>query len=331
MRYLVALHHAENWWFYPHWRKEFDTSDPRYAGLYGEAHNLEGPLREDGFFNQDRPSSRFMETWLAKTLEVVDNYDPDVMWFDFGLRGIPEQYRLAYMAHYYNRAIASGREVAVIFKDYDFVPGTGVVDFELGRLNTLVHHEWITDSTVDDGQGWGYLHETGYKSPASIIHYLVDNVSKNGHLLLNVGPKPNGEIPEQAKAILKAMGQWLAVNGEAIYGASNWIAFGEGPVQIQKAGAFNEDEKLDYSAQDVRFTTKGDALYATCLGWPDERITITTLKALYPAEIKSVRMLGTDEELAWTLNDDGLTITPPAQKPCEHAFVFKIVRGQPYA
>ena len=330
MRFLVALHHAENWWFYPHWRKEFDTSDPRYAGLYGDPHDLDASVGPD-FFDQERPSKKFMETWKAKTLELIDRYQPDVLWWDFGLRGIPERYRQEFMAYYYNKEAEWGREVAVTFKDYDFAPGTGVVDFELGRLDKLTHHEWITDSTVDDGQGWGYLKETGYKSPTAMIHYLVDNVSKNGYLLLNVGPKPNGEIPEQAKEILKEMGQWLAVNGEAIYGTSNWLAYGEGPVQIQKAGAFNEDEKLDYSAKDVRFTVKGDALYATCLGWPGEQITIETLKALYAAEIKSVRMLGVDQELEWTLTEAGLTIKPPAQKPCEHAYVFKIDRGQPYS
>ena len=228
MRFLVALHHAENWWFYPHWRKEFDTSDPRYAGLYGEPHNLDTPVGP-GFFDQERPSKKFMETWKAKTLELIDRYQPDVLWWDFGLRGIPDQYKQAFMAYYYNKAVEWGREVAVTFKDQDFAPGTGVSDFELGRLDKLTHHDWITDTTVDDGQGWGYLKETSYKSPTSIIHYLVDNVSKNGYLLLNVGPKPNGEIPEQAKEILKEMGQWLAVNGEAIYGTSNWIALWRRP------------------------------------------------------------------------------------------------------
>jgi len=331
MKYLVALHHAENWWFYAHWRKDCDTSDPRYVGLYGELHNLNGQIKSDHwFFDQDRPSKRFMETWKNKSREVIDKYRPDVLWFDFGLRGIPEQYRQELMAYYYNTSARKGREVAITFKDSGFAPGTGVQDFELGRLNALAHHDWITDSTVDDGQGWGYLKQTGYKTPASVIHYLVDNVSKNGALLLNIGPKPNGEIPDEAKAILKEMGKWLAVNGEAIFGTSNWLVFGEGPVQLKKTGELNENEKLDYSAKDVRFTAKGNALYVTCLGWPTGPVTIETLKSLYAAEIKSVRMLGVDRELKWTLDGKGLTIVPPAKKPCEHAYVFKIVRGKPY-
>jgi alpha-L-fucosidase len=331
MRFLVALHHAENWWFYAHWRKDCDTSDPRYVGLYGELHNLDGSGQSgDFFFDQDRPSKRFMQTWKNKSREVIDKYSPDVLWFDFGLRWIPEQYRQDLMAYYYNSAARQGREVVITFKDCDFAPGTGVQDFELGRLNALAHHDWITDSTVDDGQGWGYLKQTGYKTPASVIHYLVDNVSKNGALLLNIGPKPNGEIPEEAKTILKETGKWLAVNGEAIFNTSNWIAFGEGPAQLKKAGGFNEDEKPAYSAKDVRFTVKGNALYATCLGWPAGPVTIETLKSLYAAEIQSVRMLGVDRDLKWKLDGKGLTITPPAKKPCEHAYAFRIVRGKPY-
>ena len=108
------------------------------------------------------------------------------------------------------------------------------------------------------------------------------------------------------------------------------LVFGEGPVQLKKTGELNENEKLDYSAKDVRFTAKGNALYVTCLGWPTGPVTIETLKSLYAAEIKSVRMLGADRELKWTLDGKGLTIVPPAKKPCEHAYVFKIVRGKPY-
>ena len=329
MRFLVALHHAENWWFYPHWRKEFDTSDPRYAGLYGEAHDLDGKVGKT-FFDQSRPSKKFLETWKAKILEVIDNYDPDVLWFDFGLRGLPDKPKEEFLAYYYNKAIERGKEVAVTYKDYDLVPGSGVVDLELGRMDKLTYNEWITDTTVDDGQGWGYLKETPYKTTTELVHYLIDNVSKNGYLLLNVGPKPDGTLPDEAKELLRGMGKWMAVNGEAIYGTTNWITHGEGPAQIKKAGAFNENEKPGYGRKDVRFTLKGNTLYATVLGWPGEYAVIETLKCLYPDEILSVKMLGVDEELEWKLTSNALVIKTPDQKPCEHAYVFKIVRGQPY-
>jgi alpha-L-fucosidase len=329
LRFMVALHHAENWWFYPHWRKEFDTSDPRFAGLYGEPHDLDGKVGQT-FFEQTPPSKRFIATWQAKIREVIDRYDPDMLWFDFGLRGLPDKPKEEFLAYYYNQALARGRKVVVTYKDYDLAPGTGVVDLELGRMDKLTYHEWITDTTVDDGEGWGYLKDTPYKSTTSLVHYLIDNVSKNGYLLLNVGPRPDGTLPDEAKELLRGMGRWLQVNGEAIYGTSCWTTYGEGPTQIQKAGAFNEGEKVSYGARDVRYTLKGDTLYAIVLGWPGEYATLETLKRLYPAEIKAVSMLGVGQALDWQLTDKGLVIKTPDTKPCEHACVFKIERGQPY-
>jgi alpha-L-fucosidase len=324
MKFLVALHHAENWWFYPHWRKEFDTSDPKYAGLYGEPHNLLGAGKS--FFDQDKPSRAFLEQWKGKILEVIDNFRPDVLWFDFGLGFVQEQYRKEFLAYYYNKAMEWDTEVVVTYKEHYLAPGSAVVDLELGRFGELTYHDWITDTTVDAGEGWGYLRETEYKSTCSLVHYLVDNVSKNGYLLLNIGPKPNGEIPEQAREVLKGMGQWLDVNGEAIYGATPWLAYGEGPTQMQKTGAFCEKEEVTYTAQDIRFTSKDNVLYAICLGWPGAQVKINTLKALFPWEIQSVRMLGVDRDLEWSLQPDGMAIKTPAGKPCEHAYVFKIVR-----
>jgi alpha-L-fucosidase len=132
MRFLVVLHHAENWWFYPHWRKEFDTSDPHYTDLYGELHNLNGPTGPLWFFNQNRRSQKFLEAWKAKILEVIDKYSPDILWFDFGLAEIPEQFKQEFLADYYNRAAEHRQEVVVTFKGNSLPPGVGVVDLELG-------------------------------------------------------------------------------------------------------------------------------------------------------------------------------------------------------
>ena len=329
MRYFVALHHAENWWFYPHWKAQYDTADPRYTGLYGDPHNLDGKVGKK-LMEQDRPSKRFMETWRGKIHEVIDNYRPDVLWFDFGLAGVAEQWKQDFLAYYYNRAHEWGQEVVVTYKKYDLAPGAGVIDLELGRMNTLTYHDWITDTTIDDGSAWGYVKDTAYKSTTTLVHYLVDNVSKNGYLLLNVGPKPDGALPEQAHELLNGLGQWMDVNSESIYGTTNWIAFGEGPTQFERSGSFNEKDVAGFTAQDVRFTVKDNVLYATCLGWPGSEIIIATLKRLYAAEIQSVTMLGSGQELRWSLGEAGLTIETPAERPCDHAYVFKIVRGEPY-
>jgi alpha-L-fucosidase len=170
-----------------------------------------------------------------------------------------------------------------------------------------------------------------YKSLPTLIHYLADNVSKNGQMLLSVGPKPNGEIPEEAKSLLKGIGRWLTVNSEAIYGTTAWMTYGEGPTQMKKSGGFMEDEEVRYTPQDIRFTTKGDALYAICLGWPREPVTIGSLKELYAEEIVGVKMLGVEQPLLWSFNrQEGLRVNPPAQKPCEDAFVLKIERKRPF-
>ena len=337
MKYMVALHHAANWWFFPHWCEEFDTSDPAYQGLYGELHNQEWAEKmpefeggEDAWGLQDRPSQAFLKQWLGKTKEVMDKYRPDLVWFDFGLRMIQEHYKRDMLAHYYNRGLDWGKEVLVTYKWHDLVPGAGLVDLELGRYDKLTHHEWVTDTTVDNGSGWGYLKETEYKTVKTLVHYLIDNVSKNGYLLLNVGPKPNGEIPEQAQDLLIGIGEWLDVNGEAIFGTTPWMISGEGPTKMKKAGYFMEGEEVEYTAQDIRFTAKDDVLYAICLGWPEGKVEIESARGLYEQEIASITMLGDGRLLDWTMTERRLIITPPAEKPCDHAFAFKIQRKHPY-
>jgi alpha-L-fucosidase len=330
MRYMVALHHAENWWFYPHWIQEYDTADPQYVGLYGEPHDLDGKVAHDDFFGQSKPSRAFLEMWYGKVLEVIDTYEPDMLWFDFGIGHIQEQYKKEFLAYYYNKAEEWGKDVLVTYKWHHLVPGTALIDLELGRFDKLTYHEWLTDTTVDDGQGWGYHKGGDYKSLRTLVHYLIENVSKNGYLLLNVGPKPNGEIPVEARALLNGIGAWLETNGEAIYGTTPWLTYGEGPTKMEKAGYFMEDAEVQFTAKDIRFTAKGDDLYAICLGRPEEQVVVESLHTLYKSEIKSVKMLGVERELEWSLTGEGLKITPPAEKPCENAFVFKIERKPPF-
>jgi alpha-L-fucosidase len=334
MRFMVAVHHAENWWFYPHWRKDFDTSDPHYAGLYGPPHNLDFPDENTeagvpAWEKQDRPTKEFLEMWKAKLVEIVEKYGPDYIWFDFGLGLVPERYRRDFMAYYYNKGVEWDRGGVVLSYKWDNLPpGTGVVDIELGKMAEQTYYEWITDTTVDDGQGWGYLKDAPYKSVTELVHYLVDNVSKSGSLLLNVGPKPSGEIPQEARNVLLGIGEWLNVNGEAIYGTVPWVRYGEGPTKMTADGAFSDlKEKTHYTAQDIRFTAKDNALYAICLGWPTKEFTIEAAKRLYPGEVQSVRMLGTNRDLMWQMTSAGLVVERPDQKPCDHAFVWKIERG----
>ncbi|TVQ26829.1 MAG: hypothetical protein EA383_04325 [Spirochaetaceae bacterium] len=334
MRFMVALHHAENWWFFNH-NDSYDTTDPRFAGLYGEPHDVNRSLDElpHDWTRLTRPSRAFLDQWFAKVREVIDGYRPDLMWFDVGIGHIQEHYKREFLSSYYNAAVEWDTEVVVTYKHHDLVPGSGLVDLELGRFNEMTYNEWITDTTVDSGEGWCYLHDNTYKDATEVLHYLIDNVSKNGHLLLNVDPRPDGTIPEPSQHILREMGSWLRLNGEAIYGTTPWMAYGEGPTLMQTSGGFTESEKLAYTASDFRFTVNGDVLYAIALAWPAREAVIRTVwEKLYPDEIVRITMPGVDGELRWTLDDSAraLKIETPKRPPCEHAYVFRIERRRPF-
>ncbi len=326
MKFLAAFHHAENWFFFPVWDKRYDCGDPRYSGLYG-------PIHEKGA----QPDKKFLDKWESKILEVIDNYDPDFLWFDFGLHFVPEEYKKDMLAYYYNHGAAKGKEVVVTYKRHDLPVGIGINDLELGQEKELTYHEWITDSSVDNQGAWGYVRGAGLKTVEDLVHNLVDRVSKNGYLLLNVGPKPDGTIPDEVKERLLGLGQWLKINGEAIYETTPWMIAGEGPTQLEKTGAFNENDRLRYTAKDIRFTAKENLLYATVLGWPGEKILIKSLaggpnpeggfqNGIYPDEIDSITMLGDGKPLRWDLTKDGLSIETPKTRPYDYAYVFKIVR-----
>lgn len=336
MKYMVALHHAENWRFFPHWVEGTDLSDPEYFDLYGKPHDLEWKegvpeTCEWAIWNaQEKPDKAFCDLWLAKCKEIIDKFRPDMLWFDFGIGFMPESYKQEMLAYYYNKANEWNQEVVMTYKFHDMAVGSGVIDLELGRFDKLTYHDWITDTTVDDGEGWCYLFDARYKTPAELIHYLVDNVSKNGYMLLNVGPKPDGSIPEEAVHILKEMGRWLKVNGEAIYDTTAWVKFGEGPSRMETSGMFSEGEKLEYCGEDIRFTVNGSNIYATLLGWPGEMALIKSGAELFEHEIEKVTMLGCDQELTWAYTKEGLAVTLPKEKPCDYAWVLKIWRRAPF-
>lgn len=328
MKFVTSFHHAENWYYFPTWDKRYDCSDPRYSGLYGEIHE-QGAL----------PSKAFLEKWKAKIVEVIDKYRPDFLWFDFGLESIPDTYKLDVLAYYYNWAAAQKKEVVVTYKGHNIPPGTGLLDLELGQETDLTYHEWITDTSVDDQGAWGYVKDAAFKSVDNLVDNLVDRVSKNGYLLLNVGPKPDGTIPEEAKERLLGIGKWLKVNGEAIYGTMPWSIAAEGPTKLPPLkGGFNEQNLARYTGQDIRFTVKDNVLYAIALDWPGDKAVMKSFAArgrqnwsgLYPSEIASITMLGDGKDLRWEMTKEGLVVETPKTRPCEHAFVFKIVRKKPF-
>ena len=318
MKFAATFHHAQNWYMFPTDDRRYDCSDARYRDLYT------GPHAADA-----RPDDWFLDRWEGKLYEVVDGYRPDLIWFDFGLGFIREQHRKRFLAYYYNKEREWGSGVVVTFKEipkgwFNLPPMTGVADLELGRMWELTNHVWLTDTTVDAQGVWSYVKDAGFKSVERLVHNLVDRVSKNGHLLLNVGPRPDGTIPEQAADCLRGMGRWLEINGEAIYGTTPWVSFGEGPTQREGSGHFTEKSEPRFTAEDIRFTTKGDAVYAICLGRPGDAITIKALRLFYEDEVAAVTALGVAGDLKWRRTDAGMTIEVPRRLRGEHAFTFKV-------
>jgi len=192
------------------------------------------------------------------------------------------------------------------YKEKAMPAGTAVHDVERGKLAAIHAEPWQTDTSISY-KSWGYLKDDSLRTPKSIVQDLVDIVSKNGCLLLNVGPKPDGTIAGEQQKILLAVGDWLSRNGEAIYGSRPWTVFGEGPTQV-KEGSLNEGEQQAFTAQDIRFVKNHSALYAIALDWPaDGNVNIHSL-GRKQVRVKRVTLVGSSSRLSFRQDTDGLYV-----------------------
>jgi hypothetical protein len=248
------------------------------------------------------------------------------MWFDAWFDEIPEQVQREYLAYYFNRAAEWGREVVVTTKQ-DLPRTVAVDDYEKGRTDRLTDYVWLTDDTISKGS-WCYTQDLQIKSTREVLHVLIDIVSKNGQLLLNISPKADGTIPDDQRQVLLGMGAWLKRFGKAIYGTRPWLTYGEGPTQMEKGGHFVR-MKGDYGPQDIRYTRKGSTVYAIALGWPGENAQVV-LASFAPDRLKGdlkvtgVSMLGGSKPVKYERRDTGLVLTTTSEKPDDLAVVFKI-------
>jgi alpha-L-fucosidase len=327
----ASSHRIEHNFFLDGGRKlDSDVNDPKYAAFYGPAHAWlqgKGSLLEDWTYL----STDYLDDWLARGAEIVEKYDPDILYFDWWI-GQPNARRhvAKFAAFYYDHAAAKGKVPIINYKDSAMEQHSAVLDIERGQLSGIRPLYWQTDTSISV-KSWGYIENDTFKSAVTIVQQLVDIVSKNGNLLVNIGPRSDGTIPEQTQATLREIGAWLKVNGEAIYGTRPWNKFGEGPTSVVE-GKFHDTETTPYTAQDFRFTTKGNALYAIEMAWPQgEQAVIHSLNesSLSGEKIVSIQMLGSDAPLTYKLQADGLHIQMPVQKNGTYAYAFKIQFDKP--
>lgn len=344
LHFGVSSHRAEHWWWYGLGRTfDSDVNNPKFAGLYGPAMPMSLPGAKDSTKEPDPshfeqwlpPDKPFLEDWLARSTELVDKYHPEFVYFDWW-DGQPAfvPYLRQFAAYYYDRSREHGIQPVLTYKIEAMPANTATLDIERGKMDSLRLLPWQTDTSVSI-HSWGYVEHDEYRSARSLIHQLVDTVSKNGNLLLNVGPKSDGTLPPEAVKVLEEMGAWLKVNGAAIYETRPFAVFGEGPTKAGRNPQAKNSDIQEYTAEDIRFTIpkdqKPDApriLYATALGWPATgTLTVHVLGSglgYLPGAVCSVNLLGHEGKLSFTQNPEGLAISLPTEKPNDIAYVFRI-------
>ena len=291
----------------------YDGANSNYWDLY----HFPAEPGDTGWYSNN---PQWQQQWFNEIKELVDNYHPDLLYSDGGVAFGPEHpVGLSMIAHLYNsNAARHDGKAAVIYNCKQKSEGRWVEDLERGIMPKIDPYPWQTDTSIGD---WFFNRNWKYRPVSWVIHMLVDNVSKNGNLLLNVVLRPDGSLEPEVEQMLEQLAAWNAIHGEAIFGSRPWLVYGEGAVRT-KGGHFKEDFK--YTARDIRFTTKAGALYAIALGWPaDNRLVVRSLAA--PAgKITDVSLLGSSSAVAWEQTAAGLVVQVPTEKVSEYTCALKI-------
>ncbi|MFD2255819.1 alpha-L-fucosidase [Luteolibacter algae] len=334
LKFMVSMHHQWKYGWFSSEQPEPDSADPHYQDLYGPSVPMTGfstkqangkldPMRVDPM-----PDQAFADDWLARVKEVVTGYQPDLLWFDNRMQILPEQTRKEMAAFYYNSSHENQREAVLSYKRPDLIVGTGTVDLERSRMPDIYPDPWLTDTSIAKNT-WSYVTAPEYYSADRLTDDLIDIVSKNGCLLLNIAPAPDGTIPDEQREILRSMGAWLKINGEAIYSSRPWFVYGEGDTKAGGDGHLGDLKFNGFGPEDIRFTTSGQTLYAIALDRHEDNapVTIEELsETAYNDEIKGITLLGYSGDITWTRDKQSLSITIPEDFENSHAYVFKIHR-----
>jgi len=324
LKFGVSNHRAENAWFY-NGGMEFksDVQDTTIS-LYGaRIHRPEGKGMTAYCGKYPGSTVKSRQNWLKSTFELIDMYKPDLIWFDWTVGKYPFQPTFyKFLAYYYNNARDWNKEVVVNTK-VGYGDNIQVFDIERGKSNKIRKYPWQTDTSIGT-KSWSYTPSEVNKTPDHIIDDFVDIVSKNGNLLLNVGPKLEGTITNEQQYVLHELGSWLKVNGEAIYSSRPWVRASEG--NKGTSGYMTDNKVTKYNANDKRFTTKGDTLFITLLGEDEKSINVRALSKEFSenVNIKSVSLLGSNKKVDWALTSKGLKINLPSTFPTKYAHTFKV-------
>ncbi len=299
MKFFTSLHHSFNYTALKI-EKGWAADNPKYAKLYGSM----------------MPHEEWLEMWLNKCNEVADKYHPDIMYFDAWLDDIPEEYIKSYLAHYFNEADKNGQEVAVTYKGEDLPSEVGMLDHENSNPDEIIETPWLCDYSIGTGisYAWGYTEGMEIRTPKEIIHTLIDVVSKNGQMILNLSPKADGTIPQNQQDVMHRVGRWIWSHGEAIF----------------ETRPFNVPHEVTSDGIDVYYTKKKNTIYAIFYAWPgvEKKILLKEVtKSRIDGDVKAVTLLGLKQldECSFNETDNGLEFTiPEARIPDDLAIVFRI-------
>lgn len=315
LHFATSNHRAEHWWFMGHGTEfDSDVKEPLHRGDFYWPAQPE-PDNQD-ITSTPYPTAEFLEDWMLRVCELIDAYKPELLYFDWWVQHVAfKPYLRKVAAFYYNRGIEWGMQTAICYKQDGMAWGAGLVDIERGNFSDPKPFVWQTDMSVARNS-WSYTDSLEYKSAPEIVTALIDAVSKNGNLLLNVGPRADGSIAPRDREILTEIGDWLAVNGEGIYGTRPWKIAQEGPTVLGE-GEFQDQKPVEWTPHDVRFTAKNGAIYAFFLSPAVGSAPLIrnfahfsgTNPPAFHGAVRSVTQLGVGE-VSFDVTDEGLRLPP---------------------